>query len=49
MNKLGAFEIITTTGGFHGRTFATMSASGKSGWDTKFEPKVLGFANSPAE
>ena len=28
-HKNGAFEIITFEGGFHGRTLATMSASGK--------------------
>ena len=28
---------------FHGRTLATMSASGKAGWDELFEPKVPGF------
>jgi acetylornithine/N-succinyldiaminopimelate aminotransferase len=43
----GAFEIITMHGGFHGRTLATMSASGKPGWDTLFEPKVSGFPKVP--
>jgi acetylornithine/N-succinyldiaminopimelate aminotransferase len=41
--KGGAFEIITFTDGFHGRTLATMSASGKAGWDTIFAPQVAGF------
>jgi acetylornithine/N-succinyldiaminopimelate aminotransferase len=41
--KHGAFEIITFTNGFHGRTIATMSASGKPGWDTIFAPQVSGF------
>jgi len=41
--KGGAFEIITFEGGFHGRTLATMSASGKPGWDTMFAPQVDGF------
>ncbi len=41
--KGGAFEIITFTNGFHGRTLATMSASGKVGWDTIFAPQVSGF------
>ena len=36
LNKNGAFEIITFDHGFHGRTLATMSASGKPGWDTLF-------------
>jgi acetylornithine/N-succinyldiaminopimelate aminotransferase len=39
----GAYEIVTTENSFHGRTLATMSASGKPGWDTLFEPKVPGF------
>lgn len=42
-NKNGAFEIITFDHGFHGRTLATMSASGKPGWDTLFAPQVSGF------
>jgi acetylornithine/N-succinyldiaminopimelate aminotransferase len=37
------YEIITFNHGFHGRTLATMSASGKSGWDTMFAPQVPGF------
>jgi acetylornithine/N-succinyldiaminopimelate aminotransferase len=41
--KGGAFEIITFADGFHGRTLATMSASGKAGWDTIFAPQVAGF------
>ena len=41
--KDGAFEIITFDHGFHGRTLATMSASGKPGWDTMFAPQVDGF------
>ncbi|MGI4855540.1 MAG: acetylornithine transaminase [Janthinobacterium lividum] len=42
-NKNGAFEIITFDHSFHGRTLATMSASGKPGWDTIFAPQVPGF------
>ncbi|HTN66775.1 MAG TPA: acetylornithine transaminase [Burkholderiaceae bacterium] len=37
------FEIITFDHSFHGRTLATMSASGKSGWDTMYAPQVPGF------
>ena len=37
------FEIITFKHSFHGRTLATMSASGKDGWDTMFAPQVPGF------
>ncbi|QPF95041.1 acetylornithine transaminase [Bradyrhizobium commune] len=43
LNKGGAFEIITFEGGFHGRTLATMSASGKKAFEPLFEPKVAGF------
>ncbi len=43
----GAYEIVTTENSFHGRTLATMSASGKPGWDTLFEPKVPGFVKVP--
>src|SRR5215469_9166329 len=42
-HKGGAFEIITFEGGFHGRTLATMSASGKKAFEPLFEPKVSGF------
>ena len=41
--KGGAYEIVTFDHAFHGRTLATMAASGKSGWDKLFEPKVPGF------
>lgn len=37
------YEIITFEHSFHGRTLATMSASGKAGWDTIFAPQVPGF------
>ena len=46
-HREGAYEIITMHGGFHGRTLATMSASGKPGWDALFEPKVPGFRKVP--
>ncbi|MBC7489695.1 MAG: acetylornithine transaminase [Glaciimonas sp.] len=44
-NKAGQnrFEIITFDHSFHGRTLATMSASGKPGWDNMFAPQVPGF------
>ncbi|MGJ5206992.1 acetylornithine transaminase [Bradyrhizobium sp. HKCCYLR20261] len=42
-HKNGAYEIITFEGGFHGRTLATMSASGKKAFEPLFEPKVPGF------
>ena len=43
----GAFEIITTVNSFHGRTLATMSATGKKKWKNLFEPKVPGFIHVP--
>lgn len=43
VHKGGAFEIVTFTGSFHGRTLATMSASGKPGWDTLFAPPGARF------
>jgi acetylornithine/N-succinyldiaminopimelate aminotransferase len=43
----GAFEIVTTLGSFHGRTLATMSASGKPAFAPLFEPKVPGFVKVP--
>ena len=46
-HRQGAFEIITMDHGFHGRTLATMAASGKPGWDAMFEPKVPGFRKVP--
>ncbi|MGY4308906.1 acetylornithine/N-succinyldiaminopimelate aminotransferase [Bradyrhizobium sp. USDA 4369] len=46
MRKNGAHEIITFEGGFHGRTLATMSASGKKAFEPLFEPKVPGFAKA---
>jgi len=43
----GAYEIITTINSFHGRTLATMSATGKKKWEHLFEPKVSGFQHVP--
>ncbi len=43
LHKGGAWQIVTFVDAFHGRTLATMSASGKAGWDRLFEPKVPGF------
>jgi len=43
VQKNSAYEIITFDHSFHGRTIATMSASGKPGWDTMFAPQVPGF------
>jgi len=43
IHKQGAFEIISLKQGFHGRTLATMCASGKAEWDKLFAPKLSGF------
>lgn len=43
LHRGGAHEIVTFDGAFHGRTLATMSASGKPGWDTMYAPQVPGF------
>ena len=46
LHRDGAYEIIAFEGGFHGRTLATMSASGKKAFEPLFEPKVPGFAKA---
>jgi acetylornithine/N-succinyldiaminopimelate aminotransferase len=43
----GAYEIITMDHGFHGRTLATMAASGKPQWEQLYAPKVPGFVKVP--
>jgi acetylornithine/N-succinyldiaminopimelate aminotransferase len=43
LHRDGAYEIITFDKAFHGRTLATMSASGKKAFEPLFEPKVPGF------
>jgi acetylornithine/N-succinyldiaminopimelate aminotransferase len=47
LHKNGAYEIVTFEGAFHGRTLATMSASGKKAFEPRFEPKVPGFPKAP--
>ena len=47
LHRHGANEIITMVNSFHGRTLATMSASGKEKWVDLFEPKVPGFIHVP--
>ncbi len=47
LHKQGAYGFVTMENGFHGRTLATMSATGKPQWDSLFEPKVPGFTKVP--
>lgn len=46
-HKDGAYGIVTMQNGFHGRTLATMSASGKPGWEHLYAPGVPGFTHVP--
>jgi acetylornithine/N-succinyldiaminopimelate aminotransferase len=41
--RSGAYGIVTTHGGFHGRTLATMAATGKGEWRGLFGPDLTGF------
>jgi acetylornithine/N-succinyldiaminopimelate aminotransferase len=43
----GAYGIVTMTGSFHGRTLATMSATGKARWQSLFAPSMPGFKHVP--
>lgn len=43
----GAYEIVTAVNGFHGRTLAMMSATGKKHWEDLFKPKLPGFVHVP--
>jgi acetylornithine/N-succinyldiaminopimelate aminotransferase len=47
LHRDGAYEIITMDHGFHGRTLATMAASGKPQWEQLYAPKVTGFTKVP--
>jgi len=46
-NRDGAFEIITTTGSFHGRTLATVTAGGQPKYSDPFKPVPPGFVHVP--
>jgi acetylornithine/N-succinyldiaminopimelate aminotransferase len=43
----GAFEIITTTGSFHGRTLAAVTAGGQPKYSDPFQPLPEGFVHVP--
>src|SRR5712664_1969467 len=44
-NRDGAFKIITTTGSFHGRTLATVTAGGQHKYSDPFKPLPDGFVH----
>jgi acetylornithine/N-succinyldiaminopimelate aminotransferase len=46
-NRGAAFEIITTTGSFHGRTLAAVTAGGQSKYSDPFAPLPPGFVHVP--
>ncbi len=43
LSRDGAYEIVSTRNGFHGRTLGAMTASGKPGWEELFPPNPPGF------
>ncbi len=47
LHRAGAFEVITTLDGFHGRTLAMSAATGKAGFADAFSPIVEGFVKVP--
>jgi acetylornithine/N-succinyldiaminopimelate aminotransferase len=47
INRANAFEIITTTGSFHGRTLATVTAGGQHKYSDPFKPLPDGFVHVP--
>lgn len=47
VHRGGAYRIVTACNSFHGRTLATMSASGKPAFEHLFEPKLPGFTKVP--
>lgn len=44
--KRGASKVVSTLGGFHGRTLATMAATGKPAWRNLFGPPLPGFVHT---
>jgi len=47
LHRGGASTVISFGDSFHGRTLATMAASGKPGFDALFAPAVPGFVKVP--
>ncbi len=46
-NRNGAYEIITTEGSFHGRTLATVTATGQHKYSDPYTPLPQGFVHVP--
>jgi predicted acetylornithine/succinylornithine family transaminase len=46
-HRNGAFEIISTLGSFHGRTLATLAATGNRHYQEAFDPMPEGFRHVP--
>jgi acetylornithine/N-succinyldiaminopimelate aminotransferase len=47
LNRNGAFEVITAENSFHGRTLATLAATGQPKYHKPFEPMPAGFTSVP--
>src|SRR5260370_6009598 len=47
LNRNGAYEVITADNSFHGRTLATLAATGQPKYHKPFEPMPAGFASVP--
>ena len=45
LNLNGAYEVITVTGSFHGRTLAMVAASGQAKFQQPYTPLPTGFVN----
>ncbi len=45
LNLNGAYEVITVTGSFHGRTLAMVAASGQAKFQQPYTPLPAGFVN----
>jgi acetylornithine/succinyldiaminopimelate/putrescine aminotransferase len=46
-HRAGAFGVISTLGGFHGRTLAMVAATGKPAYQEPYTPLPPGFVNVP--
>ena len=46
-NRQGSFEIVAATGSFHGRTMATLSATGQEKIRSGFDPLLPGIVHVP--